>query len=356
MILPLPELRRFVEEALARAGALAESRGEGWDVLLPPDLAQRLGGELVRLTLSPDRPGELVTLGSPALDAILGRAAEQGRVARSYVHADIRKTLTLDDILAEARFYNCRPAIASTAVTLHHRGLFTFRIAYLLEDRHEELREACVHLELLREVAPYPTPPAELPADLEEGPLPPLGPAYAAACRAVFREASTRAEELRRQAERLLGRELQRIGSYFDAYEQELRRRLASAADPVRFRRLRGRLEAAVRERAAKTEDARGKYQLSAEARLVALVILTAPAIRARLALAERSSGAPGSLTLFWDGVRRRLELPLCPCCGQELRAVCLCPRCRQAVCRACLKSCRHPAGADGRPNGGHRW
>lgn len=347
MTSPQLELKTFVEETLLSAGALAEPRdGEAWDVLLPPDLAAHLGGDLVRVTLSPDQPGELVALGSPALDALMDWAMSRGRVTVGYVHADIRKVLALEDVLAQVRCYNCRPVMESATADLHHQGLFTFRITYLLEERHEELRQACVHLLLAKEVAPYRTPPTGLPPDLEGVPLPPLAPAYAAACRLIAREAAARAAEVRTQGERLLRREIQRITAYFDAYEQEVRRRLAATTDEERRRRLESRLSTAAQERAAKIEDARGKYSLAVEARLVALAIWSAPAIQVRLSLLERGGGATGGLTLFWDAVHRRLELPLCPGCGQELRTLCLCPECTQPICRACLKSCPHPIGA----------
>lgn len=346
MTSPSRELKTFVEEVLLSAGALAEPRdGEAWEVLLPLDLAARLGGDLVRVTLSPDRPGELVALGSPTLDALADWAMSHGRVTMGYVDADVRKVLTLEDVLAQVRCYNCRPVMESASVDLHHQGLFTFRVTYLLEERHEELRQACVHLHLAKEVAPYQTTPTELPPDLEGAPLPPLAPAYATACRVISREASARAAEVRSQGERVLGREVQRITAYFDAYEQEVRRRLAATTDGERRQRLESRLAAAKRERAAKIEDARGKYHLAVEARLVALAVWCAPAIRAGLSLLERGGAGSGGLTLFWDAVHRRLELPLCPCCGQELRTLCLCPECHQPICRACLKSCRHPVG-----------
>lgn len=349
MTSPPLELRTFVEETLQSAGALADARDDQtWDVLLPPELAPSLGGDLVRLTLSPDRPGELVAPGSPALDALLGWAVARGRVAAGYLDADVRKVLTLEDVLAEIRCYNCRPAMESVTVGHHHRGLFTFRVTYLLDDRHEELRQVWVHLELAKESSPYQhVVVSEIPQEVAEGPFPPLGPAYPVACRAVSRQASARAAELLAQGERLASREIQRISAYFEAYEAELHARLASAGDEGRRQRLESKLAAARRERASKIEDARRKHRLTVEARLVALAILRAPAIRACVRLVERSHGITGALTLFWDAVGRRLELALCPCCRQELREVCLCPQCRQPVCRACLKHCNHPASTN---------
>ncbi len=105
----------------------------------------------------------------------------------------------------------------------------------------------------------YPIFPADPLAGREEGSLPPLEPAYIAAGRAISCEASAHAEELRRRAERLLVREIQRIDVYFDAYEDKLQRRLASGTDPARAQRLQGRLAGARQEHQAKVEDVRRK-------------------------------------------------------------------------------------------------
>ncbi len=61
------------------------------------------------------------------------------------------------------------------------------------------------------------------------------------------------------------------------------------------------------------------------------------------------------AIRVFWDGIHRRLELPLCRCCGHELRAVCLCRYCLQAMCRTCLRSCSPPTGVAEGGGGGVR-
>ena len=117
------------------------------DILIPKPLSTRLGTDFVEIPIdqeSGQTPNPLMP-GSALLDRMMEEALSKGRSAEWYLWAEIKKTLTLEDVLRKVAFHGARPkSIATKFVQVPH-VLFHFQVSYVSDDKQEEIVPVFIH-------------------------------------------------------------------------------------------------------------------------------------------------------------------------------------------------------------------
>ncbi len=345
------DLPGFIRACVERAGGVVDSGAPGrLDVLLPPALEGIAAGRSwMSLALTLDGVGteaEPATLGSPFMDALIAFAAGRGTIASGYLPAGRLKRKGLrEEVERTLRFSNCRTRYqdAEAEVCLSASVQFDFKVVFLCEERRERVYVVPVNLFSgqvdLELAARLPGLPIE---DSAEGRWP------EAQMISVESAHQTASEALRRLVREEAARQQVRVGRRFAVEFARIRDYYADAIAGLERRRDREqrrtvalakmdvfaqKLEAAGGERERKLRELGETYGIRTRARLASARCLWQPKVFFKLLL-DRGS-ATRSLTLAYDGLRERVELPDCDACRQptaSLRASStaqlLCPSC----------------------------
>lgn len=151
--------------------------------------------------------------------------------------------------------------------------------------------------------------------------------------------------------ERQLMLDLTRIGDYYDEMATDLQRRQAHLApdDAERQQAIADKLGMLEAERTAKLADARSRYALRIEMKLLNVLLATQAKVILPMSISNRT--ATITRTVVWDPLVHRVEPLVCDVCGQPgerlhlctgghlAHAACLAPQCvdcKRAFCRLC--------------------
>lgn len=375
-------LRRLTLEVLRAAGADVEEVASRFvDVLVPEERQQWLGGAgFLRLAFDPedaaaDVAAQYVAVGSPLAERIVALGQQLGVVARWYVNGlrwSRRRAISLDRWqvkLTNARF------LPSTGVELAfacHHILFCFRVAYVSDEKREELRTVVVDaisgqsaplLERIWESLPedfageYRFPESlrpttatwAAPVSIAVRPEAPLLEADelpgAESLAALFHRAGDLLRvqlaggigAYRRRAARHLEMERLRLEAFYDDSEAELRKRLVRAESDERRRSVDLKLEANRLDREHKLVDIVAKHQLRVVATPLSAAVITQPKVRTHVRIENRYAST--ELTVILNPLTGQLEPVTCRSCGEATTSIHLCAN-GHVVCDGCVRRC----------------
>lgn len=335
-------LGEWALDFLNESGAVVErDASRSWiEALIPQPLALRLGTDFLRLPLEPETAE---VSDSPSSDcSFLGRLLEdalsQGCCARWYLWAQVKKTLSLEDVLRKAVFYGARPQGLTSKTVYVPCVLFYFQVAYLSDDKQEDIVPVLFHPFLGRALPYGPYECAMLARDnelgLEEIILPPLDVLYEAVKEAAVFSTQDRCKLYQGREQKRFELESCRVKEYFVLARQDLERRmlregLAEEKKKVLLAKIRV-LEA---EQERKLKDLEEKHRLVVQFRLVNAAKIFVPQILAKVTIEGRGITQSGVLTVFWDSILKETFLPACPFCRGEMTHIAVCPRCQKPVC-----------------------
>ena len=375
----LLDIPGFIRGCIERAGGAVEAGPAGrLDALLPPDLEPAADGRAwVRLALAGDGlddNAEPAMPGSPFLDSLIAFAASRGTVTSGYLPAGrVKRKGLREEVERTLLFSNCRTRYEheEADVLLSATAQFDFKVMFFSEERREKLYVVPVNLfsnqvqALLAERLAGLRIEADPVASIPEAPLVPVEPAYETACRALRRMV---ADEAARQQVRVAQRfavEFARISDYYGQVIATLERRRArevrreagrveghelrpgpeSDTAPVAGGKRRAfdvptaddslsqKIESAKRERERKLRELGETYGMRVRTRLSSARCLWQPKAFFKVQIDRGSSTR--TLTLAYDGVLERLELPACDSCSRETARLWASPTAR-LLCPAC--------------------
>lgn len=324
----------FVRGYLDAIGARADLLGNGaLRVQWPPTHVAAFGRE-TRLSFEPAvaaaADAELCVVGSDLLDRILADASTRG--LHCVARVDAAGGPTPDDVVAaNLAFPNAEATVLASERGVVPYVLFSFRVSLVTDEKREQFRSILVNAEtgephrvadvFLEESLTLPEEPVVSGADL-------VG-AYRAACLALERAILPDVDGVRTHARALLAEELARIEGFYEASIQELYE--GRAREPLEAERV---LRA---ERERRTDEARRKFRLVVEARLVNARTILIPTTTLRLRVA--SLRAATEVGLEYDAVNLETNRPTCASCGARTTVAFLC-RGGHLVCEGCRQGC----------------
>ena len=267
---------------------------------------------------------ELVTFGSPMLDAMAADAQRRGRVARAYVGSlNLDATHLTQKLLRAFDFGGAQTAFEPARALMFHHLLFRFRATFQSDEVQEELRHVLVSLRegrLARQLL------AELDrCDLtEENNLPcPDAPciaveeAYAIARREIAGSLAGTANDVRHAVDARRAQERERLERFYADYEAELTDGAdALEPDDPKREKIEARLRSNEIERARRIEELDGRHQVAVHVALVQALWIGQPKLTASCRLTPER-GAERSIELVWDPLLSAPEAATCPACGR---------------------------------------
>jgi len=328
-------LENFLCSFLNRAGAVVEKPSYGLaEVLLPDELAKALGKEELTLAFDYEVAAEtpestFVAPGSPLLDTAVRLASSYGRYTRHYwpgsepgypknLEQKINKTVD---------YLQCRaPRIAGHHIAENVYYIFYFLAVFRSFEKTEEIFPVAIngHTGL-----PYPPfeeywqkiIPRETPLyRLGRAELYPVRDLYGAACREVEQQVRKRSLFLRDNAARLLQRELEKTGRYYQETISELQQKIAESNEPSKKERLQNQLEAARVDWQRRQDDIASRYNLEVELKLDHLVACCVPCLFVKVEIQHKNIF--NRQTLVYNPLTGEVEIPPCSLCGKPSRVL----------------------------------
>jgi hypothetical protein len=346
------EVTQFVLACVERAGGAVANPGRGlFEILLPPELEQVVGRDLVRLAEDPSAlaggpEAELATPGSPVVDELIAWAAGRGRLAQSRLPAGrIRRNGLREEVERTLTFLNCRVRHETDApeVLDTRYAQFNFRVTYLSDEKRERCYSLPVNLwsgHVNHALAGRLD--GSGPHDLDDShrlevPVIPMGQAYAAAQAALRRRVDDESRHHRVRIENRFGVEFARVNGYYDQVAHDLRLR-RHTNDSAAAEGLERKLKATEAERERKLHELGEKHRLHMRARLTSACIL----IQAKTYFTVLVDRGPTTrrLKLCYDSWLERLEPPACEGCHAETSRVHVTADARM-LCASCSETSR---------------
>jgi hypothetical protein len=218
-------------------------------------------------------------------------------------------------------------------------AVFYFTVAFISDEKRERRVVASVNLwsnqavpELAERIQHLPilppwTEPRQYAAMMS------VTEAYEVACGSVKEQATREAAQYQTRVRRRFGVEFARMSGYYERVVRELRQRQQREADHDRVDTLEQRIEATLAEREGKLRDLGQKSHLRVRARLTSACLLSQPKSYFKVIVDRKTNTR--ELTLAYDALLQRLELPVCESCRQETSYVHVTAECG-FLCRAC--------------------
>ena len=330
----MTDARPFVTLYLDAIGAKARALPTGAvAVTWPPTHVAKFGAGTT-LAFDPAvadvMKAELCVLGSDLLDRIVEDASSRGFHCVARVDAE-GENPPEDVLAANLTFPNATPSVVSADRGVVPYMLFNFRVTLATDEKVESVRSILLNAETLQEHTAadvFLEESLTLPEDLLVAGTD-LTAAYQAACLALERSIRPDVEAVRGKAGALLQGETSRIDEFYDTSIKELYE--SRMQDPLETERVfRG-------ERDRRIEEAKRKYSLAAQSRLVNVrtILIPTTTVRARLA----NKRAVKDFGLEYDAVNLETNLPACESCGASTATVILCSR-GHLACDACDRGC----------------
>lgn len=332
----------WAQEFLNESGAVMEAdASRRWiEVLIPEPLSLRLGTDFLRIPLEPEteETSNLLSSGSSLLGRLMEESLSQGRCARWYLWAQIRKTLSLEDVIRKAVFYGSRPKGLATKTVYVPCVLFYFQVSYLSDDKQEDIVPVFFHPFLWRTLPygpyEYAMSARENELGLEEIILPPVNTLYEAVKEAVVFSTQDRCKLYQEREQKRFEREACRVKEYFVLARKDLERRmLREGLAEEKKGVLLAKIRVLETEGKRKLMDLEEKHRLVVQFRLVSAAKIFVPQILAKVTIEGRGITEPCTLTVFWDSILKETLFPVCPLCRGEMANIAVCPRCQKPVC-----------------------
>ncbi|MBI2833971.1 MAG: hypothetical protein HYX76_06040 [Acidobacteria bacterium] len=346
-------LQEFTATVLKTRGALAETDGANLHVVLPPELASRVGlREYQHLVFDPQTDSataatEAIRIDhdSPLVETLGALLDPATRLA--FVDAPFPRLKPIDPVQELERGITVRNGVVRLRECVSVQTIyFCFVMEYeaLADERRGGLLELWIN--------PDAGSVADWPAVLEAAEprdaslVPDLGPRLQAAAIVASRAAAGlvrhRLQDFLTSLERRRTGDLRRLREYFDGIHQEIRRKVQRATRPEMRASEMHRLDATAHAYRARVADVVERY--SARVRLwpLAVIACTAPAYRFRVQLLRRN--AKSEVTFSWNALNRALEPRCCDGCARPTRVVDLCDDHVHYLCDGCFLPC-HTCG-----------
>jgi hypothetical protein len=354
-------IEQFTLALLAYKGALVEEGGGPAGALLGAELASALGmSEYERLVFdrSLDAPGtRLVDYDSPSFEA-MGRLVEaMGRLAVVRVSVPELKAIDPEKELERAlRLHNGVFRLRECALETKLYFCFFLQYDVMADERSGGVVEVWVNpatrsmprlASLLETVEVRDDASGEKLGELAAQAWGMALPAASSSVRARVREFI---ESLKRRRER----DLRRMREYYQAIDEEIRRKIARPATKEDIRKSEiERLEATARAYRGRAAELLERYRVRVRVAPLATLVCAIPTYQIRVQLLRRSAKVEAAFS--WNPFDRRIELRCCDACLQaaETAALCddhvhylclnclgPCPVCSKAFCRACHPRC----------------
>jgi hypothetical protein len=311
------DLQRYVTEVLEAAGALVQPVDYALCQVLVPDCCRDLfqGRDECLLafdfeTAQENPTADFVTFGSHLLDALLRLPRQMAISLVRHVIVDKLALASADERIA--RHLNIRRAgfkITSERAALDFWVMFMFRIAYLSDERVEQIRPVWIDL-ASGECLPQ-LDPAHLFHDDKALPAIPVmqtvevGAAFMTAWNHVRQAATEQAARYTRSKH--LDRELIRITDYYEDLQEENQRLMGrKGISAERSAELADKAKSLILERDRQIHEMRDKYEVKPQISLDHAVLYTVPTLEYTLVLTDK--GRAGTIRLNYNSILKRLS------------------------------------------------
>ncbi len=342
-------IQEWAQEFLKESGAIMETDvSRRWiEVLIPEPLSERLGTDFVRMPIDPETDShlDLFLPGSPFLERLMQEVLSKGRCARWHLWAQIKKTLSLEDVTRKAIFYGARAQSLAAKIVYVPHILFYFHVSYVSDDKQEDVVPVFFHPFLGRAMPYGPYESAMLAREneleREEILLPSVNVMYETVKEAVVFSTQDRRKLYQEREQKRFEREAHRVKEYFVLARRDLERRmLREKLAEEKKKALSAKIRVLEIEEKRKLLDLEEKHRLLVRFRLVNIAEIFVPQILAEVTVEARGSAESSILTVFWDSILKETLFPACPFCRGEMTHIAICPRCRKPVCAKDMNQC----------------
>lgn len=341
------DLADFVRRFLTTRGAEIEAAGSRFNVLLPTELAGRLGiPEFCTLNLAGEGQGDVtVQYGRPVLEKMTDAACQRVPFTGLRLNFTYLKSQGFDNLVREQfSFFNGVVAVSGSAATLTDYIVLVCR--YLLQS--DEQKEDLLMLAFNLETGAPTDAMAALLDTVEKRPEPVPGAAAIGADQLeriqgwVQRRAPVVLEPHLSPFRDSMNRRYQRDVANLEAYYAGLKTEMEAALTRPGLSEdsIQGRIEKMgllSGELSAKKEDLFKKYSITVQLRLCAALLVRSPAVKVLAGVAV--GRAKKQLTFFYNPVLKALDPVVCAGCGQAAYQIQFCTR-LHLLCRKCAQAC----------------
>jgi hypothetical protein len=348
---------RFARHFLEAHDAVVEEKTEGWDALLPGELAERLNlPELVSArrpagarnpTLHIPETDRSVPLGygSPMVEKMIDLAAERAPMAACRVHVDYLKKAGFDRMIADTfSFPNSMGEVQSHAEA--RTEYIVFNCWY--QARSDEQQEGMVVLAFNLETGgPIPgmdgsltglsreflSPHAASPPAMDR-----LSRLLPSLQKALEENIAYEIDDFRDRMKRRYRRDIRHLSEYYDSLRQEMENSLVRPGlTPASIAERKEKIALIPDELARKTDDLLKKYSIQTDVRPCAVLRILSPAVKLLFRLAK--GRAEKRTTLFYNPIVKAIDPLVCEGCGGGTYSVWLCDR-LHILCPDCRGRC----------------
>lgn len=348
---------RFARHFLETHGAVVEKRPDGWDALLPGDLARRLDlSELV----SARRPADAKTpalrmpetgrtlplgYGSALVEKMIRLAADQSPMTACRIYPGYLKKAGFDRTIAETFSF---PNSVGTVVS-HAEA----RTEYIVFDcwyqaRSDEQQEGMVVIAFNLETGgPVPGMDGtltglerEFPGPDAVPPPPPesLNRLLPRLQKALDGHIDDEIADFRDRMKRRYRRDIRNLSEYYDSLRREMERSLERPGlTPASIADRKEKIGLIPDELARKTEDLLKKYSIRTVVRPCGVLRVLTPVVKILFKFAK--GRAEKRVTLFYNPIVKAVDPPVCEGCGGGTYSLWLCDR-LHLLCPDCQGRC----------------
>ena len=350
-------LKSLIRGALEVSGCLVEDGKDYLEVLVPQEIAARIGmGEHQLLYFGPQKEGdgEFISYSSEILDNISQLIQDKGLFCKTNLpHLYLKREGLGEAISRKLSFLNSTYRLKQVGQRLVSYLVFHFKYSAISEEKKEGIVPVVINemtlaspKEMTNALKSY------YEESLEEREAKggrPLEEIYSAACKIAAREIRQDAADFERGLNRRLNKDVARLKEYYGALKEEVQ-------EVIRKRELLGeekerelsKLKAIDMELNRKIKDQQDRYSLKVNVSLVNAMRIMMPA--SVITLRVKRKDKEKDLLLTWNPLLKELESPVCERCFDTLKELylcdeklhCLCPQCHdcpscyKAVCRVC--------------------
>ncbi|MBI2876218.1 MAG: hypothetical protein HYY20_04990 [Candidatus Tectomicrobia bacterium] len=340
-------LKGFVIQLLEAQGALCEEVEGGCDVLLPPELARRLGcPESLQLSFDPlkENGRQRILYGSELLDRLLELAGNLGLSATYTVSGLPAKSERLVREMGQKfSLPNAKGTLLDSSSAYCPYLILNFKYVALSDERKEGMIRVTVNessLASFDELEEVLDPEAHQPGRPFGGSPPrPLEEVYRKGCRVAQARIARELKEFEESMNRRLQRDVQRLEDYYLDLAREMEGR-------IRKRGLQGpekadlvdKIRATEAELERKVEDLWNKYSIRVRVQWVNSCRIFLPVLQGRYEILRRKERREERV--FWNPWLRQIEPLACEGCLENGYTFYLCDRLHR-VCPQCFAPCR---------------
>jgi hypothetical protein len=350
-------LRDFTARLLARGGALVEHDREDMVAVIPFSLAKELQvEEYERLAFDRRMAGphaRVVDYDSPLLERFGRVVTTLGQIAYVPPPPITLKSIDPGEIVDRTVTFSngivrdCR----SEAGCAHYVG-FVVQFELLADERISGLTEVwlnhtCWSVPRLEGFAARLLSPREGNVDAGAGMAAVenvremASAAWGRAAAVARARVETRLQDAIASLRRRRDRDFERLREYYEAIDQEIRRRARRArarSDEATVNAETSRLDATAQAFRGRVAELVDRYRVRVHLEPLATIVSTLPVHHVTARLLRRS--ASRTISLAWNPIDRALEAPACDGCGTAVSAATLCDDRVHLLCSACWPMC----------------